>query len=200
MLAREPEPAQSLERPVVRPTTSEGVFLGERVMRSGELNRLARETSTRSPDVPRIPASAGVLIFDRSGRLLILKPLTSRAGRFRAARSTRVASRRGTLVGARRWRNADSSCRAAGLCASISLRRDRADPGGARFVFDCGPFTQADLAGIRLQESEIKDHRLAELDEAIELLSGPLRRRVSQCAGREHCVYLEEGRPISGVV
>jgi hypothetical protein len=80
------------------------------------------------------------------------------------------------------------------------LRRDRADPGGARFVFDCGPFTQADLAGIRLQESEIKDHRLAELDEAIELLSGPLRRRVSQCAGREHCVYLEEGRPISGVV
>jgi 8-oxo-dGTP diphosphatase len=72
-------------------------------------------------------------------------------------------------------------------------------PGGVRFLFDCGMFPPAAFADIRLQESEIEDHRLAELDEALELLSGPLRRRLSQSAGAEHCVYLENGRPVPGV-
>ena len=72
-------------------------------------------------------------------------------------------------------------------------------PGGVRFLFDCGTFSDDDLAGVRLQESEIEDHRLAELDEALELLSGPLRRRLSQSAGSQRCLYLENGRPIPGV-
>jgi hypothetical protein len=50
-----------------------------------------------------------------------------------------------------------------------------------------------------LQEAEIEDYRLAELDEALELLSGPLRRRISRCAGRRHCLYLEDGRPLAEV-
>jgi hypothetical protein len=72
-------------------------------------------------------------------------------------------------------------------------------PGGMRFLFDCGTFSQQDLADVRLQESEIEDHRLAELDEALELLSGPLRRRLSQCAGANGWIYLENGRPVPGV-
>ena len=73
-------------------------------------------------------------------------------------------------------------------------------PGGVRFLFDCGTFSATRRsAEVRLQESEIEDHRLAELDEALELLSGPLRRRLSQCAGAERCVYLENGRPVPGV-
>jgi hypothetical protein len=35
--------------------------------------------------------------------------------------------------------------------------------------------------------------------EALLLLSGPLRRRVAESAGREHCVYLEDGRPLAAV-
>ena len=72
-------------------------------------------------------------------------------------------------------------------------------PGGVRFLFDCGTFSYAGLAGVRLQESEIEDYRLAELEEALELLSGPLRRRVSHGTRSERCVYLENGRPIPGV-
>jgi 8-oxo-dGTP pyrophosphatase MutT (NUDIX family) len=146
--------------------------------------------------VPRIPASAGALIFNERGQLLILKPTykkgwTIPGGQIDAGgESPWDACRRETL----------EECglvvqRGQLVCVDFLAPRPNR-PGGARFVFDCGSFTDADLAGIRLQESEVEDHRLVELDEAIELLSGPLRRRVSQCAGRTHCVYLEEGRPV----
>jgi 8-oxo-dGTP diphosphatase len=72
-------------------------------------------------------------------------------------------------------------------------------PGGMRFLFDCGMFSEASLDAVVLQESEISDHRLAPLDEALDLLSGPLRRRISESAGAKRCVYLENGRPVAGV-
>jgi 8-oxo-dGTP diphosphatase len=150
-------------------------------------------------DVPRIPGSAGALIFDDSRRLLILKPSykkgwTIPGGQIEdAGESPWEACRReteeecGLVVRSGRL-----------VCVDFLFPRQKR-PGGVRFVFNCGTFTPADLEHIRLQEEEIEDHRLATLDEALELLSGPLRRRVAQCAGREHCIYLEEGRPIAGV-
>ena len=150
-------------------------------------------------DVPRIPASAGALIFDDSGRLLILKPTykkgwTIPGGQIDdAGESPWEACRRET----------EEECGLvvrSGRLVCVDFLFPRASrPGGVRFVFNCGTFKSADFKRIRLQEEEIEDHRLAALDEALELLSGPLRRRVSQCAGREHCIYLEEGRPIAGV-
>ena len=71
-------------------------------------------------------------------------------------------------------------------------------PGGVRFLFDCGTFAQDAFDAVVLQQAEIEDLRLASLEEALGLLSGPLRRRISQCAGRDDCVYLEDGRPVSG--
>jgi hypothetical protein len=68
-----------------------------------------------------------------------------------------------------------------------------------RFLFDCGKFPDAAFDGVVLQEAEIEDCRRAELDEALELLSGPLRRRISHTAGRSDFVYLEDGRPVPGV-
>jgi 8-oxo-dGTP diphosphatase len=147
---------------------------------------------------PRIPGSAGALIFDPDGRLLILKPTykkgwTIPGGQIDAGESPWDACRRETF----------EECglvlgRARLVCVDfLSPKPGRA--GGVRFLFDCGTFAPADLAGIRLQEEEIEDHRLTALDEALGLLSGPLRRRVSQSAGREGCIYLEEGRPVAGV-
>ena len=52
------------------------------------------------------------------------------------------------------------------------------------------------MAGITLEEDEIEAHRFAELDEALDLLAGPLRRRVARSIDRAGCVYLEEGRPV----
>lgn len=152
------------------------------------------------PEPPRIPASAGALIHSPDGRVLILKPTykkgwTIPGGQIDAGgESPWEACRRetreecGLVVEHGRL-----------VCVDF-LSPKPSRPGGVRFLFDCGTFSDANLAGIVLQESEIEDHRLAELDEALELLSGPVRRRLSQSAGAERCVYLEDGRPIPGVV
>jgi 8-oxo-dGTP diphosphatase len=72
-------------------------------------------------------------------------------------------------------------------------------PGGVRFLFDCGTFPDAAFHNVTLQEEEIQEWRLVALTEALELLSGPLRRRIAQTADRIYCVYLEDGRPVPGV-
>jgi 8-oxo-dGTP diphosphatase len=84
------------------------------------------------------------------------------------------------------------------LCVDF-LRPKARRPGGVRFLFHCGTVSDERLAGVRLQAEEIDDHRVAELAEALELLSGPLRRRVSASVGSERCLYLEDGRPVPGV-
>jgi 8-oxo-dGTP pyrophosphatase MutT (NUDIX family) len=144
-------------------------------------------------EVPRIPASSGALIFDARGRLLILKPSykkgwTVPGGQIEpGGESPWEACRRETLeecgleVGAGRL-----------VCVDF-LRPKPGRPGGVRFLFDCGALTDDELAAIRLQDGEILEYRLAELSEALPLLSGPVRRRVAAAAGRRHCVYLEEG-------
>ncbi len=148
---------------------------------------------------PRIPGSAGALIFDGSGRLLILKP---------------TYKKRWTIPGGQIDAGGESpwdACRretreecdlevVEGRLVCVDFLRPRPNrPGGVRFLFDCGTFTDRQLEVIRLQESEIEDHRLAELDEATELLSGPIRRRVTAGVGAEKCVYLEDGHPVQGV-
>jgi len=77
------------------------------------------------------------------------------------------------------------------------LRPKPSKPGGMRFLFDCGALPEAVLATITLQEEELSEHRLATPVKALELLSGPLRRRVGAALGAppEGCVYLEDGRP-----
>ena len=150
-------------------------------------------------EAPRIPASAGALIFDGSERLLVLKPTYKKGWTIPGGQME--------PSGESPWetcrRETEEECglvvRTGRLVAVDFLFPREKRAGGVRFVFNCGVFSDEELAQIRLQESEIEDHRLAPLDEALELLSGPLRRRVAQCARREHCVYLEEGRPIAGV-
>jgi hypothetical protein len=66
-----------------------------------------------------------------------------------------------------------------------------------RFLFDCGVLPDAALGAIVLQEEELSEHRLAHPARALELLSGPLRRRVGAAlAAPGGCVYLEDGRPV----
>lgn len=152
-----------------------------------------------SAEVPRIPASAGALIHDQDGRLLVLKPSYKKDWTIPGGQidpdgeSPWDACRRETL----------EECglvveRARLVCVDFRTRGARR-PGGVRFLFDCGQFSQRELAGIRLQEEEILEHRLVPIEEALELLSGPISRRVAQSIGRTSCIYLEEGRPVDGV-
>jgi 8-oxo-dGTP pyrophosphatase MutT (NUDIX family) len=149
--------------------------------------------------LPRIPASAGALIRDRRGQLLILKATykehwTIPGGQVEADGETPwEACRRETL----------EECGlevASARLVCVDFLRPRPDrDGGLRFLFDCGVFDDELLATISLQPEEISEHRLVGLEEAKTLLSGPVRRRVMAGAVAKHCVYLEDGRPIEAV-
>ncbi len=147
--------------------------------------------------LPRIPASAGALIFDERGRLLVANPTykahwTIPGGIMEADGETPwEACRRevGEEVGL---------TVAHGRLAAVDFLRPKpSKPGGMRFLFDCGVLSDAVLASITLQEEELSEHRMLDPGEALALLSGPLRRRVGAAlAAGAVCVYLEDGRPV----
>lgn len=150
--------------------------------------------------VPRVPASAGALLFDDAGRLLILNPTYKRrwtipGGQLEAdgetpweacRRETReecgIEVERGRLV-----------------CVDVRPWKRPERPGGLRFVFHCGVLREAQVGAVSLQAEEISEHRFVDLEEAAALLSGPVRRRVLACVGADRCVYLEDGRPVAAV-
>jgi ADP-ribose pyrophosphatase YjhB (NUDIX family) len=149
--------------------------------------------------VPRIPASASALIFDPSGRLLILKPTYKKGWTLPGGQldtggeSPWEACRRETL----------EECglrieRARLVCVDF-LRPKPGRAGGVRFLFDCGALPDEQLATVSVQAEEIAAHRVLDVSAALGLLSGPLRRRVGAARGAERCVYLQEGRPVPGV-
>ena len=149
--------------------------------------------------LPAIPASAGALIFDPEGRLLILKPTyktgwTIPGGVMEADGETPWEACR------REVREECGIEMTGGRLACMDFRRPKPGrAGGIRFLFDCGPVGEADLAGIVVQPEEISEYRLAALPDALSLLRGPIRRRVRAAVGRTGLVYLEDGRPVPGV-
>jgi 8-oxo-dGTP diphosphatase len=87
-----------------------------------------------------------------------------------------------------------------GRLACMDFRRPKPGrAGGIRFLFDCGRVDDQALAGIVVQPEEISEYRLVAVSEALELLRGPIRRRVRAAADRKRLVYLEDGRPVPGV-
>jgi 8-oxo-dGTP diphosphatase len=149
--------------------------------------------------LPAIPTSAGALIFDRADRLLILKPTyksgwTIPGGVMEADGETpwdacRREVREECGIEVRR-----------GRLACMDFRRPKPGrAGGIRFLFDCGQVGDEDLAGIVVQAEEISEYRLAIVSDALEMLRGPIRRRVRAASRHRGLVYLENGRPVPGV-
>ena len=155
--------------------------------------------------VPAIPVSAGAMIFDQSGRLLILKPTyksgwTIPGGVMEADGETPWDACR------REVREECGLHLRAGRLACVDFRRRRparpgkpANPGGIRFLFDCGRLDDDSLAAVVLQPEEISEHRLARLPAALKLLRKPIRRRVAAARRTGAPRYLENGRPVPGV-
>jgi 8-oxo-dGTP diphosphatase len=147
--------------------------------------------------VPRIPASASALIWTRTGRLLILKPTykggwTLPGGVIEGdGESPWQACRRET----REECGLDID-RGDLVCVDfLPLRPGRV--GGVRFLFDCGSLPNKTLANIVVQPEEIARFRLARIERALSLLSGPVRRRVKVVVNHPPQVhYLENGRPV----
>ena len=151
------------------------------------------------PALPAIPASAGALIFDRAGRLLILKP-TYKSG-WTIPGGVMEADGETPWDACRREVREECGVEVReGRLACVDFRPARPGrPGGIRFLFDCGQADDAELAAITVQPEEIEEHRLVPLDAALELLRPPIRRRVRAATRRRRCVYLENGRPVAAV-
>ena len=103
-------------------------------------------TTQHQPAVPRIPASAGALIFDDRGRLLVLKPSYKK--------HWTIPGGQIEPDGESPWetcrREAREECgldveRGRLVCVDF-LRPKGERLGGVRFLFDCGTFSDAQLA------------------------------------------------------
>jgi ADP-ribose pyrophosphatase YjhB (NUDIX family) len=155
--------------------------------------------------IPAIPASAGAMIFDRAGRLLILKPTyksgwTIPGGIMEADGETPWGACR------REVREECGLDVRAGRLACVDFRPPRparpgrpGNAGGIRFLFDCGWLEDASLAAVVLQPEEVSEHRLVRLPAALKLLRKPIRRRVAAARRAGAARYLENGRPVPGV-
>ena len=149
--------------------------------------------------LPAIPASAGAMIFDGAGRLLILKP-TYKSGWTIPGGVMEAAGETPWQACQREVREECGLEVRSGRLACVDFRKPRPGrPGGMRFLFDCGAIDSARLSEITLQPEEISDYRLADLTTALTLLRGPVRRRVKAASRANGFVYLEEGRPVPGV-
>jgi 8-oxo-dGTP diphosphatase len=155
--------------------------------------------------LPRVPVSAGALIFDRAGRLLILKPTYKSGWTIPGG----IMEADGETPWQACQREVGEECglqvnRGRLACMDFRLWRD-GNPGGIRFLFDCGALPDSALAKIVLQPEEISEHRLVSVAEAFMLLRAPIRRRVRAVRKRtgeprKHAiVYLENGRRIGAV-
>ena len=152
-----------------------------------------------SPALPAIPASAGALISDRAGRLLILKP-TYKTG-WTIPGGVMEADGETPWDACRREVREECGLEVrGGRLACVDFRPARPGrSGGIRFLFDCGQAGDAELAAITVQPEEVSEYAFAGLDEALDLLRAPIRRRVRAGTRRRRCVYLENGRPVAGV-
>jgi len=150
-------------------------------------------------ELPMIPASAGALLHDGAGRILILEP-TYKSG-WTIPGGQIEANGESPWDGCRREVHEETGLTVATgrlVCVDF-LHRRRSRPGGLRFLFDCGEVAAAERETIVLQEDEIGDHRWVLPDEAVALLSGPLGRRVGRALRASGTLYLEDGHPVIGV-
>src|SRR5215472_11241639 len=107
--------------------------------------------TTTEPAVPGIPVSVGALIFDRKGRLLILKP-TYKSG-WTIPGGVMEADGETPWDACRREVHEECGLRVtAGRLACVDYRKPRPGrPGGVRLLFDCGGFDAAALSSMVLQ-------------------------------------------------
>jgi 8-oxo-dGTP diphosphatase len=185
---------------------SDGVWETSQTGAAGKVLEVCDPRGTRAgvaapePEpLPAIPVSAGALIFDQAGRLLILKPTYKKGWTIPGG----VMEADGETPWEACRREVREECGVdlrRGRLAAMDFRRPRPGrAGGIRFLFDCASVSDEILGAIVVQPDEVSEYRLAALAEAFGLLRGPIRRRVRAATGSKRLVYLEDGRPVPGI-
>lgn len=156
--------------------------------------------------LPAVPVSAGALVFDRNGRLLILRP-TYKSG-------WTIPGGVMEADGETPWQACQREVReecglelTSGRLACMDFRRPRpGNPGGIRYLFDCGALDDGALRGLVLQPEELSEYRLVTMTDALSLLRKPIRRRVravrkanGDARKRSAVAYLEDGHRVAAV-
>lgn len=149
--------------------------------------------------LPQVPVSAGAIVLDQAGGLLILKPTykkgwTIPGGIMEAdGESPWDACRREVL-------EETGLTVTRGRLVCVDTRPPKAGRKlGLRFLFHCGTLPPEVTRQVRLQRSEASEYRFAPAEEALELLRGPVARRVAVGLRAPSCTYLEDGAPVHGV-
>lgn len=148
--------------------------------------------------LPKKNVAAGVLFFNTYGRILIVNP-TYRpewgipGGTIEEDESPRQGCERevleelGLIVDVQQL-----------LCIDY-MQRDEIRTESVQFVFYGGVLDQGQIDSIRLQESELSEYRFVPIEEALELLTVTLSRRLIPCieALQHHTtLYLENGQKV----
>jgi 8-oxo-dGTP diphosphatase len=150
-------------------------------------------------ELPAVPVSAGALVYDKAGLLLILKP-TYKTG-WTIPGGVMEATGETPWDACRREVREECGIEVrSGRLACTDFRPGRpGHPGGLRFLFDCGPADDEALAAITLQPEEIAEYRFVPLETALTMLRQPVRRRVRAATRHRQFIYLENGRPVPGI-
>ena len=120
-------------------------------------------------EIPRIPASAGALIFDGASRLLILKP-TYKAGWTIPGGQVEAGGETPWEACRREAREESGVEIDSGRLACVDFLRPREGrPGGMRFLFDCGVLDAENLRQVEVQAGEIAEFGFVPIAEALEL-------------------------------
>ena len=148
--------------------------------------------------LPKKRLSAGMLLFDQQGKLLIVEPAykatweipggvveSNESPRQTAVRE--VAEELGLYCEPHRLLGVD-------YCGESESRTE-----SVNFIFLGPVLTPQDIAAIRLRQDELLSYKLLPPKEATKLLNKKLRRRVRRClkvVGKKRTLYMEEQRPV----
>ena len=186
---------------VVRSNGERAALDSERAGRDGEPAGAGDgEPAGGQGPLPAIPVSAGALIFDREGRLLILKP-TYKPG-WTIPGGVMEADGETPWEACRREVREECGLEVSrGRLACMDFRRPRPGrPGGVRFLFDCGAFGRSRLGPSccsRRRSPSTGWWTWPTPSPCSGARSGAGSARRARAAGS---VYLEDGRPAPGVL
>lgn len=164
------------------------------------------DESDLEPDDPfadlvpqELPISCGAILLDPQGRLLVLRP-TYKSG-WTIPGGIMEADGETPWEACRREVLEETGLHVEGgrlVCVDTRPAREGRKL-GLRFLFHCGQLRPEQLDDIVVDPLEVAEHRFVPVEEAMELLRKPVRRRVRRGLRARRCVYLENGRPVDAV-